>query len=76
MSRYRYNESVRNLNPSKPVKPKINKKKVTFKELNKFRLEYCSYYEINDCCEECKYYLKGCFENLIDDNFEIIQVIK
>lgn len=74
--KYKENNSVRILNPKKPIKPSVNSKKVTCKELFEFKDNYCSYYELNDCCEECEYYQRGCHMKLVDDNFEIYQVIK
>lgn len=74
--KYKDNNTVRILNPKKPIKPNITSKKVTFKEVMEFREDYCSHYELNDCCEDCEYYREGCYVKLIDENFEITQLIK
>lgn len=69
--KYKDDYTIRILNPKKPIKPSINSKEVTFKDVIDFREDYCSHYELNDCCEECKYSREGCYIKLIDDNFKI-----
>lgn len=49
----------------------ISNENISFKELMEFKNNYCLYYELNDCCEECNYYRKGCYVKFIDDNFYI-----
>lgn len=74
--KYKDRDTVRILNPKKPIKPSVNSKKVIFKEVMEFREDYCCHYELNYCCEECQYYREGCHIKLVDDNFEIYQIIK
>ena len=52
------------------------KQKVSFQDLKDFEYDYCAEYEIDDNCEECDYYHKGCVNKLIDDNFTITKLIK